>query len=162
MSSAQSGRLPDEPTSAGPVKADPAFRSGKKSRRVLGFTLLAAAFLAVALSRPVHVEGDGIDERLWLWAWQHGNVTFTNSVTGAPVVIEFGLLTGMDRQRMLTDEKTENYYTSGTYYLNQRLLGNRTRQLRYCSIVGIDVAIASHRYALADSCLEITLLWPPF
>ncbi|HRQ11047.1 MAG TPA: hypothetical protein PLG36_08495, partial [Trueperaceae bacterium] len=59
-------------------------------------------------------------------------------------------------------EKTENYYTSGTYDLNQRLLGNRTRQLRYCSIVGIDVAIASHRYALADSCLEITLLWPPF
>ncbi|MFA5567074.1 MAG: hypothetical protein WC972_00370 [Trueperaceae bacterium] len=162
MPSVRSGRSPSEHAPTGLAEADPLIRSPTRTRRALGFTLLAAAFLAVALSRPVHVEGDRIDQHLWLWAWQQGSVTFTNSVTGAPVVIEFGLLTGIDRQRMLTDEKTENYYTSGTYDLNQRLLGKRTRQLRYCSIVGIDVAIASHRYALADSCLEITLLWPPF
>lgn len=162
MPSVGSGRLPSELASTGPAPTDRVGRSPSRTLRLLAFTLLGAAFLAVALSRPVQVSGDGVDENLWLWAWQHGNVTFTNSVTGAPVRIEFGLLTGIDQQRMLTDEKTENYYTSGTYDLNQRLLGRRTRQLQYCSVVGIDVAIASHRYALADSCLEIRLLWPPF
>lgn len=162
MGSAGSGRSPRERVPIGPSPTRRVRRPGGRWRLVAALALLLVALSALVLARPVHVHGDQIDQRVWLWAWQHGSVAFTNSVTGAPVRIDFGFLTGIDQQRMLTDEKTENYYTSGTYDLNQRLRGRRTRKLAYCSVVGIDVTLASHRYALADSCLEIRLLWPPF
>lgn len=162
MGSAGSGRLPGEHVPIGPVPTRRQGRQGGRRRLLVTFALLLVVLSVLALARPVRVHGDQIDQRVLLWAWQHGSVTFTNSVTGAPVRIDFGLVTGIDHQRMLTDEKTQNYYTSGTYDLNQTLRGRRTRELAYCSVVGIDVTLASHRYALADSCLEVRLLWPPF
>lgn len=124
------------------------------------FVALGLAAL-IATARPIAVHGDTVNDTLWLWAWQHGSVSFNNSVTGAPVRIGFGLTTGFDRFEMITDEKTENYYTSGSYDIGQRLTGQRTRELEYCSVVGINVQLGSHHYQVTDSCLQIKALWPP-
>jgi len=138
--------------------------------------VLVMGVLILALARPVRLHSDawggggaggvdanaGGDRLVWLWAWQHGDVRFTNSVTGGPVDIGFGLATGFDRFHMATDEKTENYYTSGTYRINDRLRPQRTRTQRYCTVVGMTVTLGSRRYRLADDCLEMDLLWPPF
>lgn len=146
----------------------PGRRSGRRLRRASAVTALAVAAFLLLSARPVSVAidtGGGAAperERLLLWAWQRGSASFVNSVTGAPVRIGFGLLTGIDEQHMSTDEKTENYYTSGMYDINLSLRGRRIRSLDYCSVVGIDVVLASHRYRVADGCMEIRLLWPPF
>ena len=135
-------------------------------RRALIWTpILVVGVLLLALARPVRLhtdQGTSGDRVLWLWAWQSGDVAFTNSVTGGPVRIAFDLRTGFDRFRMRTDEKTENYYTSGTYRINARLRPQRTRSLDYCTVVGMDVRLGGYRTTLRDRCLEITLLWPPF
>lgn len=124
--------------------------------------LSAACALAVALLlRPVAVRGDGVDETVWLWAWQGGSASFTNSVTHEPVRIDFGLLAGFDRFSMTTDEKTELYYTSGGYAMDRRLAGQRTGTLQYCSMVGISVRLGRHRFQVTDGCLEMEVLWPP-
>lgn len=132
------------------------------SRSLIWTPILVVGVLLLALARPVRLDTDHSSSTVWLWAWQQGSVAFTNSVTGGPVRITFDLRTGFDHFRMLTDEKTENYYTSGTYRINARLSPQRTRSLDYCSVVGMDVTLASHRYSVQDSCLEIRLLWPPF
>ncbi|MEJ2666513.1 MAG: hypothetical protein P8Z81_05350 [Deinococcales bacterium] len=126
--------------------------------------VLAMGALLLTLARPVRLQGDapGSGTVLWLWAWQHGSVRFTNSVTGGPVNITFGLLDGFDHFRMRTDEKTEDYYTGGTYRINDRLGRQRTRSLAYCTVVGMTVTLGGRRFELADDCLEIQLLWPPF
>lgn len=126
--------------------------------------LLAVPALAVAaaiLLRPVAVHGDGVDRTVWLWAWQNGSASFTNSVTHAPVRIDFGLFSGFDHFSMTTDEKTEHYYTSGSYDIDSRLAGQRTDTLQYCSMVGITVRLGRHRFQVADGCLEMRTLWPP-
>lgn len=119
--------------------------------------LLAAAILL----RPVAVHGDGVRGTVWLWAWQHGSASFTNSVTHEPVRIDFGLLAGFDQFSMATDEETEHYYTSGVYDIDGRLAGQRTHRLQYCSVVGISVRLGRHRFEVADGCLEMKALWPP-
>lgn len=119
------------------------------------------ALAAAVLLRPVAVRGDGVDRTIWLWAWQGGSASFTNSVTHVPVRIDFGLATGFDRFRMTTDEKTEHYYTSGAYDIDGRLMGQRTATLQYCSMVGITVQLGPHRFQVADGCLDIEALWLP-
>jgi len=131
-------------------------------RTLIWAPILVVGVLILVLARPVRLSGDAGDHVLWLWAWQSGEVAFTNSVTGGPVDIRFELRSGFDHFRMLTDEKTENYYTSGTYRINARLAPQRTRSLDYCTVVGMTVRLGSHHATLRDSCLEITLLWPPF
>ena len=124
--------------------------------------LSAVVVLAVAaLLRPVAVRMDGTDRMVWLWAWQDGSASFINSITHEPVQIDFGLGTGFDRFSMTTDEETELYYTSGEYAIDQRLAGQRTRTLQYCSMVGITVRLGRHRFEVADGCLEMEVLWPP-
>lgn len=130
--------------------------------RWLSVGLVLALALAVAvLLRPVAVRGDGVNRTVWLWAWQSGSASFTNSVTHASVRIDFGLIAGFDRFRMATDEKTEHYYTHGSYDINDRLAGQRTDTLRYCSMIGITVQLGRHRFEVADGCLEMEALWPP-
>ena len=131
-------------------------------RRLVWTPILVVGVLLLALARPVRVVSDGGTSVAWLWAWQTGTVAFTNSVTGGPVRITFGLRTGFDHFRMATDEKTENYYTSGTYRINARLRPQRTRTQNYCSVVGMTVRLGRSHTTLRDSCLELTLLWPPF
>lgn len=129
-------------------------------RRLLWLSVIPVLAMAVLL-RPVAVRGDGVDRTLWLWAWQGGSASFINSVTHAPVQIDFGLATGFDHFSMSTDEKTEHYYTSGAYDMGKRLAGQRTDTLQYCSMVGITVRLGPHRFQVADGCLEIRALWPP-
>lgn len=136
--------------------------------------VLVMGVLILALARPVKLRSDawgsgpdvrgvrGGERLVWLWAWQHVDVRFTNSVTEAPVDIRFGLATAFDNFHMGTDEKTEDYYTSGTYRINDRLRSQRSRAQRYCTVVGMTVTLGSRRYRLADACLEMDLLWPPF
>ncbi len=131
-------------------------------RSLIWTPILVVGVLILALARPVRLDGDHGSRTLWLWAWQTGSVAFTNSVTGGPVTIRFDLRTGFDHFHMQTDEKTENYYTSGTYRINARLAPQRTRSLDYCTVVGMDIALGPYRTSLRDSCLEIHLLWPPF
>ena len=131
-------------------------------RRLVWTPILVVGVLLLALARPVRVRHDGTDTVAWLWAWQTGTVAFTNSVTGGRVQITFGLRTGFDHFHMATDEKTENYYTSGTYRINARLRPQRTRTQNYCSVVGMTVRLGRTHTTLRDSCLELTLLWPPF
>ncbi len=129
-------------------------------RRALWLAVIPLLAAAVLL-RPVAVRGDGVSSTLWLWAWQNGSASFTNSVTHEPVRIGFSLVSGFDRFSMTTDEKTEQYYTSGVYDIDGRLAGQETDKLQYCSMVGITVRLGSHQFQVADGCLEIEALWPP-
>lgn len=131
------------------------------ARWLIGLAVAAALVLA-ALLRPVAVRTDDAASTAWLWAWQRGSARFTNSVTHAPVRIDFRLWAGFDRFRMTTDEKTEHYYTAGEYAINDRLAAERTHTLHYCSVVGITVRLGSHDFRVADGCLQLTALWPPF
>ncbi|HKI56330.1 MAG TPA: hypothetical protein VKB31_04200 [Trueperaceae bacterium] len=142
-------------------------------RALIWAPILVVGVLTLALVRPVRLhQGDWgagdrggdrtVNRTVWLWAWQHASVTFTNSVTGGPVTISYALVNGFDRFHMQTDEKTEDYYTGGTYRINSRLRPQRTRSQRYCTVVGMTVTLGGRRYELADTCLEIDLLWPPF
>lgn len=130
-------------------------------RRRLFWLSIVPVLAAAALLRPVAVRGDGLDSTVWLWAWQHGNARFINSVTHVPVRIDFSLINGFDHFSMTTDEKTEHYYTSGEYDIDARLAGQRTHTLQYCSMVGITVQLGPHQFQVADGCLEIEALWPP-
>lgn len=130
------------------------------ARRLLWLSAIPVLAAAVLL-RPVAVRGDDFEQTVWLWAWQGGSASFTNSVTQAPVRIDFGLRTGFDHFRMTTDEKTEHYYTSGSYAIDARLARQRTDTLRYCSMVGITVLLGGHRFKVMDGCLEMHALWPP-
>jgi len=124
--------------------------------------LILISGLAVALLlRPVAVHSDDTNRIVWMWAWQHGSASFTNSVTDVPVQIKFGLLYGFDQFSMDTDEKTQQYYTHGVYDIGQRLSGQHTRVLQYCSIVGINVQLGSRQFQVTDGCLKIEALWPP-
>lgn len=130
------------------------------ARRLLWLAAVSI-LVAAALLRPVTVRGDGVDRTVWLWAWQSGSASFINSVTHVPVRIDFGLLTGFDRFSMTTDEKTEHYYTAGSYDIDKRLAGQHTSTLQYCSMVGITVQLGPHRFQVADGCLKLEALWPP-
>lgn len=129
--------------------------------RRLFWLAVVGALAAAMLLRPVAVRGDRVDSTVWLWAWQDGSASFTNSVTNAPVRIDFRFVTGLDHFSMTTDEATEHYYTSGSYDIDQRLLGQRTDALQYCSMVGITVRLARRLFQVTDGCLEIKALWPP-
>lgn len=149
------------PTSTAGAGRGVAARRGWLAAPVVVALFLALASRPVALQYEVGGTPDRAHARLWLWAWQRGSASFTNSITGAPVVIDFRFLTGIDGQAMRTDEKTEEYYTGGTYAINERLRHERARELAYCSITGIDVTLAHHRFHVANGCLEVRLLWPP-
>lgn len=130
------------------------------ARRLLWLSAVLV-LAAAALLRPVAVRGDALNRTVWLWAWQSGSATFTNSVTLAPVRIDFGLASGFDHFSMTTDEKTEQYYTGGSYDIDARLAGQRTNALRYCSMVGITVRLGTQRFQIVNGCLELKALWPP-
>ena len=120
------------------------------------FTVLALALLATQL-RIVAVQGTVALG----WAWQRGEVAFTNSITGRPVRIHFALREPFSDFRMVTDPDTEGYYTGGEYAINDRLRDERTRQLNYCSEVGMRLTIGAHAWNIKQQCLTARILWPP-
>ena len=123
---------------------------------------LAAALLLAALARVVRVQSGPETTTLWLWVWQQGRVEFTNSITRRPVAITFGVPWRFSRFVARTDPGTEEYYTSGTYAWNQRLAGEKTRRINYCSEVGVTLTLGGRRFRQQDGgCLEAYLIWPP-
>ncbi len=131
-------------------------------RRAALCLVLAAALLLAVLARVVRVEGPPQTSTLWLWAWQTGRVEFINSVTRRPVVISFGLPWRFSGFAARTDPGTEEYYTTGAYVWNERLAGESTRRISYCSEVGVTLTLGERRFRQqSGGCLEASLVWPP-
>lgn len=133
----------------------------KARQLLLWLPVILVLTAAALLLRPVSVQGDAFKQTVWLWAWQSGQVRFVNSVTQTPVRIDFGLFNGFSGFNMHTDELTEQYYTHGSYAIDQRLFGEHSQRLHYCSMVGMSVQLGSRLFQVSDGCLEIRILWPP-
>ena len=124
------------------------------------FFIFLFAFVFIYI-RPVKITTDKKEKVLLLWAWDKGKVEFTNSVTGGKVKILFDLSDYFNHFYMDTDEKTENYYTSGTYSINKLLKKEKERELFYCSIVGIKITLGKYSTEVKNSCIQLEVLWPP-
>ena len=115
-----------------------------------------------ALIRPVRIaNGDGA-VTLWLWAWQEGQINFVNSVTHRPVAISFRMSWRFSEFSAQTDSGTEDYYTAGLYRWNDVMARERTRNIRYCSEVGVSITMGRKTIRTQGGCISVTLLWPPF
>ncbi len=93
--------------------------------------------------------------------WDKGEVNFTNSVTGGKVKIIFDFKKGFNDYKMITDEKTENYYTSGTYDINKFLQKEKENKMFFCSIVGMKLKFGKYNFILKNNCATVEVLWPP-
>lgn len=134
--------------------------------RHLSFSVILAIILipviiVAGLIRPIRIVTDNGSENLWLWAWQKGRVEFVNSVTHLPVDIRFGVPWHFSEFSARTDPGTEEYYTAGEYSWNEKLAKEHTRNLKYCSEVGIDVILGGRFFHEQGGCISLFLLWPP-
>ncbi len=59
-----------------------------------------------------------------------------------------------------TDPDTETYYTGGEYSWNDKLAGESTRVLDFCSEVGIKLMLGSLKYEIRHGCVRAAMLWP--
>jgi hypothetical protein len=132
----------------------------KKGVVITLFFIIIFSFLFIYI-RPVKITTDNYEKIIFLWAWSKGKVEFTNSVTGGKVKILFDLSDYFNHFYMDTDEKTENYYTSGTYDINNFLKKEKERELFYCSIVGIKVTLGTFSTEVKNNCITLEVLWPP-
>ncbi len=132
-----------------------------KRRVVITLFFLFLIFFISFFGRIVKLTTDNNEKLLFLWSWDKGVVEFTNSVTGGNVKIHFDLTNRFNHFKMVTDEKTENYYTSGTYNINDLLKTEQENKLFYCSIVGIKFKLGHFKTLIKNSCLSLELLWPP-
>ncbi len=123
----------------------------------IGIFILALVFCA----RPVRVASGEKSEVIWLWAWQRCELHFVNSVTGRPVSMRFGLPWHFSGFSAHTDPDTESYYTGGEYSWNEKLAGESTRELDYCSEVGISLRLGQFKYQIRHGCVRAAMLWPP-
>ncbi len=133
-----------------------------KRKRVF-FTLFFLCIIMFLLFtvRILKITTDNKENLMFFWSWDKGVVEFTNSVTGGNVKIHFDLNKGFSHFNMETDEKTENYYTSGTYDINDFLKKENETSLFYCSIVGIRFQLGKYETKIKNSCLSLEILWPP-
>ena len=125
---------------------------------------VTALFFIVLLSlllRPVQITTDNGSRIYILTVFNKGKAEFINSVTGAKVEIFFSLKNHFQDFYMKTDEKTENYYTSGLYNINNLLKNEKKDVLNYCSIKGITLTLGTHKFNIKNDCLEVKLLWSP-
>jgi hypothetical protein len=132
----------------------------KKRVAITLFFIFLFSFLFIYI-RPVKITTDQFEKVVLLWAWDKGKVEFTNSVTGGKVKILFDVSDYFNHFQMDTDEKTENYYTSGTYDINNFLKREKKRKLFYCSVVGITISIGKFSTKVKNSCITLEVLWPP-
>ncbi len=124
----------------------------------------AALFFIVIISfflRPVKVTTDKGSKVYLLTSLSKGKAEFINSVTGAKVEIFFSLKNSFQDFYMKTDEKTENYYTSGLYNINDFLKKEKKDELNYCSVKGITLTLGTHKFNIKNDCLKVKLLWSP-
>ncbi|MDO9068461.1 MAG: hypothetical protein Q7W05_08395 [Deltaproteobacteria bacterium] len=137
--------------------------AGPGARRNLAVVIILVVFLFVSGSvRPVKVVRDrNAGFIVWLWAWQKCRVNFINSVTHLPVDMSFGAPWMFSGFSVRTDPGTEEYYTAGGYSWNEQLSKEQTRNLDYCSEVGIDVSLGTKTFKEQGGCISLRLLWPP-
>jgi len=61
---------------------------------------------------------------------------------------------------MGTDIKTLNYYTSGSYDINNLLSKERKDKLSYCSMIGISLSIRDSKIEISNDCINMEVVWP--
>ncbi len=125
--------------------------------------IIALFFIVIIalLIRPVKITTDNFSKTYILWAFEKGDAEFINSVTGAKVKISFTLKNVFQDFYMKTDEKTENYYTSGFYDINKLLKKEKKDELYYCSVKGIKLTLGSYKFNIKNNCLKVKVLWSP-
>jgi hypothetical protein len=131
----------------------------KKRTIVLFLISMLLIVFFIKFSRPVMITSDGGKEFFLLWSWDKGKIEFVNSVTGGKVDIYFSLTHDFNHFYMKTDEQTENYYTGGTYNINDRLKNERRRTLSFSSVKGIKLTLANKVFNIKNGSLEVQLLW---
>lgn len=130
------------------------------SAKIYTALLLFVIIFFIAFIRPIKVTTEGDSSTLMLWAWQKGQIDFVNSVTGHPVTIRFAVPWRFSGFSAETEPGTEEYYTMGLYRWNDRLAKERTRNIRYCSEVGVTLTLGKRIIRTKGGCISATLLWP--
>jgi predicted GIY-YIG superfamily endonuclease len=131
----------------------------KKRTLVLFLVSVLLVVFFIKFSRPVLVTSDGGRKLFLLWSWDKGKIEFVNSVTGAKVDINFSLTHDFTDFYMETNEETENYYTGGTYNINDRLKHERRKALSFSSVKGIKLTLADKVFNIKNESLKVELLW---
>jgi len=131
----------------------------KKRTFVLFLISLLLVVFFIKFSRPIMITSDGGKAFFLFWSWDKGKIEFVNSVTGAKVDIYFSLANDFNHFYMKTDEETENYYTGGTYNINERLKNERRRVLSFSSVKGIKLTLADKFFNIKNDSLKVELLW---
>ncbi|MHB8091988.1 MAG: hypothetical protein ACYDH8_10395 [Syntrophales bacterium] len=129
--------------------------------KIAGALLLFVLIFFSAFIRPVKVTTERGSSTLLLWAWQKGQINFINSITGHPVAMRFALPWRFSGFSARTDAGTEEYYTMGLYRWNDQLAKESTRNINYCSEVGVAITFDKKVIRTKGGCIRATLLWPP-
>jgi hypothetical protein len=131
----------------------------KKRTFVLFLILILLVIFFIKFSRPIMITSDKGEAFFLFWSWDKGKIEFVNSVTGAKVEIYFSLAHDFNDFYMKTNEETENYYTSGTYNINERLKNERRSVLAFSSVKGIKLTLADKVFNIKNDSLKVELLW---
>ena len=137
----------------------PAAKKIKKRTLVLFLISLLIVVCFITFSRPVVITSDSGKAFYLFWSWDKGNVEFINSVTGAKVDISFSLSRDFNNFHMKTNEATENYYTDGTYDINERLKKERRTSLSFSSMKGMKLTLGDRVFDIKNDSLKVELLW---
>ena len=131
----------------------------KKRTIVLFLISILLVVFFIKFSRPIMITSDRGKEFFLFWSWNKGKIEFVNSVTGAKVEIYFSLTHDFDNFSMKTNEETENYYTGGTYDINERLKNERRSALSFSSVKGMKLTLADKVFHIKNDSLKVELLW---
>jgi hypothetical protein len=133
-----------------------------KKRTIVLFliTILIVVFF-FKFARPIIVTSDRGKNFFLFWSWNKGKIEFVNSVTGGKVDIHFSLTHDFNNFYMETNAETENYYTDGTFNINERLKDERRRSLSFSSVKGMKLTLANKVFNIKDDSLKVELLWSP-
>lgn len=131
----------------------------KKRTVVLFLISILLVVFFIKFSRPIIITSDRGKNLFLFWSWDKGKIEFVNSVTGGKVEIYFSLTNDFNDFYMKTNEQTENYYTDGTYDINERLKNERRRVLSFSSVKGIKLTLADKVFNIKNDSLKVELLW---
>jgi hypothetical protein len=137
----------------------PAIKQIKKRTLVLFLIFIPIILCFVIFSRPVMITSDQGKAFFLFWSWDRGKVEFINSVTGGKVDISFSLSKDFNDFYMKTNEATENYYTDGTYNINERLKKERRTSLSFSSMKGMKLILGDKVFDIKNDSLKVELLW---
>lgn len=133
----------------------------KIKKRTVVLFLISILFVVFffKFARPVVITSDRGKNLFLFWSWNKGEIEFVNSVTGGKVDIHFSLAHDFNNFYMETNAETENYYTDGTYNINERLKNERRRSLSFSSVKGMKLILANRVFNIKDDSLKVELLW---